>query len=177
MLLVISNIIGFVALSFWIYSIQLYENNKILKFQLLANLFYAIQYFLIGAITAGIMNIISTIRYYIFYKNAQKGKENSKILLIIFILTIIIAGLITYQSLIDLIPFGITIIYTYMTWQKNTKIIRYIFTIVAFIWVYYNTTVQAYASSIGNIMEIISGGIAIYRFDSQKKEEIRNNPH
>lgn len=167
--LVVANIIGFIALLLWVGSIQLKHKNKIMIVQMLANIFYAIQYLVLGIVSAGVMNIVSTTRYYIYYKNEQKGKTNSIILLLAFVFVISIIAKMTVVNIIDLIPIGITLLYTYITWQKNTKIIRIGFIIGAVIWIYYNFYVGAYVAVIGNILEIISGIVAIVRFDKNKK--------
>ncbi len=171
-IVIVSNLIGMIALLFWVYSLQINDKKQIMKLQLLANIFYAIQYITIGAITAGMMNIISVIRYITFYKIEEKKKDQklSIWILIAFIVSIILVGIFTYKSPMDLIPLGIVMLYTYITWQKNTKVIRYGIVIAAIVWIYYNFSVQAYISVIGNLLEVISGAIAIYRFDIRKNK-------
>lgn len=170
--LIISNIVGLIALTFWVGSIQAKNKNKIMIIQLIANVFYAAQYILIGALSAGIMNIVSCIRYYVYYKNEEKGKNNSIALLLLFVTIIILLAVLTVKNYIDLIPIIISIWYTYITWQKNTKIMRYGFIAAAIVWIYYNLQVHAYAPFIGNILEIISGTIAVARFRNNKKNDI-----
>lgn len=170
-IIIASNLIGIIALLFWTYSLQKNDKKQIIKLQLLANIFYAIQYAVIGAITAGMMNIVSIIRYSAFYKMEEKGKKLPLWLLFIFIIGIIVVGAVTYRTPLDFIPMGICIFYTYITWQKNTKVIRFGVGIAAIGWIYYNFSVQAYASVIGNLLEIASGVVAIYRFDIKKKKE------
>ncbi len=171
--LIISNLIGSIALAFWIISTQTNKKNILMKLQLLANFLYAIQYFLIGANIAAIMNLVSTVRYYIYNKNEEKGKENSYTMLVTFILIILVIGIFTYNEIINIIPIIITIAYTYATWQKNVKIIRYTIIIAAIIWIFYNSYVGAYITIIGNILEIVFNFIAILKFDIHKN--LKNN--
>lgn len=177
--LLLSNIIGIVALIVWTFSIQVNKKTNIMKLQLLANIFYAIQYFLIGANSAACMNLVSTGRYYIYTKNEEKGKTNSYFLLVSFIVMILLIGLCTYDGALSLIPIMITICYTYATWQKNTKVLRFIFLFAAIVWIFYNFYVGAYVTIVGNMMEIVSGSIAIFRFDidnrKKEKQESENN--
>ncbi len=174
-IIIVSNLIGTIALLFWVYSIQKNDKKQILKLQLLANVFYAIQYIIIGAITAGMMNIISVIRYSVFYKMEDQEKEKLPFwVLAIFVISIILVGIFTYKSPLDVIPIGISLLYTYVIWQKNNKIIRYGVTVAAIIWIYYNVSVQAYISVIGNLFEMLSGMIAIYRFDLKRVRKSLN---
>lgn len=171
-ILIISNLIGAIALTFWVISIQINKKTILMKLQLLANVLYAIQYFLIGATTAAIMNLVSTVRYYIYDKNEEKGKQNSYAMLIAFIVIILVIGIVTYNGIISVIPVTISIAYTYATWQKDVKVIRYTVMFAAVVWIFYNAYVGAYITIAGNVMEIISSSIAILKFDTSKKIKI-----
>lgn len=167
-------IFGILALLIWCISVQVNKREKVLLLQTLANVFYAVQYFLLGTSLTGYMNLISVIRILIFYNNEKKQKKTNSIfslmLFIILILTIwcidIISNGFNYYGII---PIVITIGYTYATWQKNLNILRYIFLVSAFLWIGFNLKIGAYVVVIGNIMEIISGITAISRFHLRKK--------
>lgn len=166
---IISYIVGAIALVVWTFSIQIKEKEKILQTQMIANILYSIQYILIGAITAGSMNLVSVLRCFVFSKKEKDTNSISATWLFIFIAMILAIAAITCRDFMSLIPIIITILYTYATWQKNTKVIRVIFFVTACIWVYYNFYIGAYVAIIGNGLEIISSMISIIRFDTKKK--------
>lgn len=165
-------ILGAIAVILWCYSIQKNNRKDVLKLQIFANIFYAGQYFFLGAISTAIMNMVSVIRMVVFYKNEEKKKENSVMTLIIFILCILIIWVfdIIYNGFTyyGIIPIMITIAYTYAIWQPDLKIMRITFLIAAFLWIGFNITVGAYVSVIGNIIEIVSGIVAIVKYDLDK---------
>ncbi|MFR0823677.1 MAG: YgjV family protein [Clostridia bacterium] len=165
----ISYIVGTIALMVWIFSIQVKGKEKILQTQMIANILYSIQYILIGAITAGSMNLVSALRSYVFYKKQKNTNMVSTTWLFVFITIILVIAVITCRDFMSLIPIIITILYTYATWQKNTKVIRIIFLLAACIWIYYNFYIGAYVAIIGNGLEIISSIISMIRFDKKKK--------
>ena len=165
--IIISYLLGIIALVIWTLSVQVKEKKKILQAQIIANLFFAGQYILIGAV-AGIMNIVSAVRCYIFTKEEEKHKQISVLWLFAFITIILCVAIVTCRDFISLIPIVITIIYTYAGWQKNTKVIRILFLLAACAWIYYNAYVGAYVAIIGNLLEICSGIVAIFRFDKKK---------
>lgn len=171
---ILSYIFGILALIFWVASIQWKDKTKILKSQIIASIFFAIQYFLLGAMTAGYMNIVSVIRAYTYYKREEKKQENNVATLSIFIAIIAVIGLITCRDLLSCIPIAMSLVYNYITWQKNTRVIRIGFLLAAVVLLYYNFVVGAYISVIGNIFEIVSGIVSIYRFDVLKKVETNN---
>lgn len=163
-MLIISSIFGGIAIVFWLFSIQMKSKRDILLFQVVANIFYAVQYIFINSFSAVSMNIISSLKSYIFYKYEKCGKVIPKYYLIIFLVLIIMFGVVTWNGFISLIPVIITIFYTYSAWQDNAKWIRIVFVVAALFWIYYNFSVKAYISIIGNLFEIMSGVISLFRF-------------
>jgi|SRR5574344_963193 hypothetical protein len=164
-------LIGVVALIFWVISIQTKNKTKLLKLQNVANLFYAIQYAFLGAFSATGMNCISLLKGIVFLKSEKSQKQSSKIQLTIFSGLIIAIGIITFQTWYSIIPIIITLAYTYSTWQKNATIIRITFLVAAIGWIIFNTIVGAYSPLIGNFIEVVSGITAIVKFDILKKGE------
>ena len=85
--------ITIVAIFFWVISIQQKKQYKILFCQTISNLVYTIEYFLLGVYTASAMNLISTVRCFLFYKKNKEGKKIKESWLIGFILLLIIFGM------------------------------------------------------------------------------------
>ncbi|MDO5556739.1 MAG: YgjV family protein [Clostridia bacterium] len=165
----VAQIIGFIALTVWVSSVQMKQKNNILIMQSVAMLFYATQYFLLGAISTGILNVYAVVRVLIFYDNEKKNKENTKSLLIVLSLITILLTVIFYENVFSLIPMVISLIYNYAAWQKNNKILRVLFIVAAFMWIIFNTYIGAYVALIGNLFEVISGIVAICRYDRKTK--------
>ncbi len=165
----LAQLVGIFAILFWVISIQKKEQYKILFLQAFANLCYTIQYTLLGVFSASSMNFLSFIKSYVFYKKRKAKKDISSTWLILFILLLIILGLLTYDNYFSLIPIIITLFYTISSWMKDSKWIRIVFLVAAFIWIYYNYVVGAYVCIVGNIFEIISGIVSLIRFSENKK--------
>ena len=165
----IPHVFGAFALGTWISSVQVKKKFNILILQLLANIFYAVQYFLLGYFSTGLMNIVSAFRCFAFGINAKRNKNNSFGLLLLILFIIFILSLLFCKTYLGLIPIFNTILYTISSWQDNTKYLRYIFVLCSILFVFYNWIVGAYVTLIGNIFEIISGIISIIRFEKQKR--------
>lgn len=166
---IIYYIFAILAVGTFIFSIQFKRKKDILFAQALANLFYSISYFVLYAYSAGIMNLISAIRAYIFYLYAKKRKKPPFYLLFAFVASILVILIIVYEDLYSLIPPFITIAYFISTYYKNPKVIRIVFLICGFVWIFYNIKVGAYIALVGNSFEILSGIIALRRFKNAKK--------
>lgn len=163
-MVILIQVLGLCAMISWVLSIQMKEKSTILELQILASLFYGVHYGLLDAMSAVGVTIISIIRLVTIYLIEKKGKEVPFYVFITFILMLVGVGIVTYAGPISLIPIVITMIYTYTTWQKNTKIIRGAFLVTGSMWIIYNFSVGSYLLMIGNLFEVISSVISLLRF-------------
>ena len=121
---IIAQTFGVIALILTVISIQFKTKEKIVMCSVLANIVVAIQFFLLVAITGGVISIINAIRCIVFYIYKKKDLKPSIITLIIFEIVAIISGCISWQNIWSLIPILVTVLYTYGLWQDNVKVIK-----------------------------------------------------
>lgn len=69
---IFAQIIGGIVLILTVISIQFKTKEKILMCQIIANVLISIQYFLLDALTGGVVSIINVIRCIIFYVYKKK---------------------------------------------------------------------------------------------------------
>ena len=165
---ILSQIVGFIAIICWVISVQLSKKSKIILFQTIANILYSVQYFLLNAIVAAFMNLVSFVRLSVFYTYETKNKRVPFGIMLLFMLIIIVIGIFTVNTPLMLIPILATLFYTYSSWQDNMQKLRIIYIVVAIFWIYYNFTVGAYISLIGNTLEIISGISSLIKYKTKK---------
>lgn len=162
--------LGLCAMIAWVSSIQLKKKSHILELQIIASLFYAVHYGMLSAMSAVVVTIISIARLLTIYLIERKGKEVPLFVLVIFILILVIAGVMTYEGPISMLPIIITMIYTYSTWQKDTKVIRGLFLVTGMLWITYNFSVGSYILMIGNSLEVISSIVSIIRYHKKGED-------
>lgn len=167
---VTAQIFSLLGLICYIISLQQNNKKKILQLHVIAYIFYAIQYFLLGSISAAFMDIAALAGSLMFYHDNKTTKKTPVYVLIIFILLIGIAGICTVKDLNDSIPIVMSIIFIYAIWQDNISLIRFVSLIKAFAYILFNFVVGAYVSAAGNVIIIISALIAIIRYDIKKKK-------
>ena len=165
---IIVGLFGVLAIFFWIISIQEKRQYKIIYLQMFANLFYTIEYLVLGVLSAASMNFVSTIRCYLFYRKKKERRKVPEVWLIGFISLLVILGIITYNGYLSLIPIIITIFYTISSYLKKAKWIRIVVLVAAFFWIYYNYKNGVYLATIGNFLEIISGIVSLVRYRKSK---------
>lgn len=160
---ILAQIIGGIVLILTVISVQFKTKEKILMCQIIANVLVSIQYFLLDALTGGVVAIINVIRCVIFYFYKKKNMKPSIVFLGVFIIVAVVSGILTWQSIYSIIPIIAAIVFTYGLWQDNIKITRICTAITAGNWSIYNIIVKAYAGAIQSVAECISAIIAMIR--------------
>ena len=144
---------------------------KYLFLQILCNIFFAIQFFLVGALSAAGICIITIVKSIIFYSYENKEKDIPFWCLLVFELVTIIFGIYIFTDFNSLLPIIISCLYTFGTWQKKLHITYSIGTFASVVWIFYNFIVGAYVSIIGNLAEFIASLIGLYRLARLKKSK------
>lgn len=168
MIFILAQICGIIALILTVISVQFKTKEKIVMCMIFANLVVAIQYFLLNAITGGVISILNTIRCIVFYYYKKKDKKPSIMVLLIFEIIAIISGIISWQNIWSLIPILVTVIYTYGLWQDNVNIIRITTGIAGLGWAIYNIIVMAYVGAIQEIAQLVSSIISLVKKQDNK---------
>ena len=119
--------------------------------------------------------IIQTIAQYYFDK---KQKETPKYFILLYFILAILGGVITYKTLIDILPIFSFIAYVLSIIQKETSKIRFFTLIKLILWIPYDLYSLAVVSCIGRIITVISTIIGIIRLDkNSKKSKTGGNYH
>ena len=160
---ILAQILGGIVLILTVISVQQKTKEKILIFQIIANIVISIQYFLLDAVTGGVVSIINIIRCCIFYIYKKKNMKPSVTFLAIFILVAIASGIWTWQNIFSVIPIVAAIVFTYGLWQDNVKITKICTAITSGNWGVYNLIVKAYVGALQSLAEFTSSIIAIVR--------------
>ena len=169
MIFIIAQILAVFAFIISTIAIQFKEKKNIIMSKAIANFLYAIQYLLLGSITAFLTNLVGAVRNVWFnYNDSKKHQENIYVLLFFFAIAIII-GIFTYQNVFSLLPIIAMIIHAYLAWQQKAKVIRYGTALVIIIWIAYNIYIMAYVALLTTLVNLISTIVAIYRYDIKKQ--------
>lgn len=159
---VISQVLVIIYYIIYSSTYHLKNNNKILKYGIIATIISAISYIFLDAYTGMAMCVVAIIRNLLF----TKDKKSTTNLIIIITLTII-CSIFTFNSYFCLFNIVATIIYTYALWQKNTKIYKLLGIIVNGLMIIYDVYIKSIFGVILITISFISSIIGYLR-------EIRN---
>ena len=166
---IIAQIAGVLGIVFSLLSFQMKERKKYMLCQIIAIVLFIIQLLLLGAITGGVLDIISLIRTVIFMFNNKKW-ASSPVWLFAFILAMIAVGVFTWQDLWSILPIIGSILSTVAQWMRKTKHIRAISLAVGPCWLIYNLVHGAYSGALNEVFAMTSIIIGIIRYDIKDKE-------
>lgn len=172
---IIAQIFGLTGLLFTIVANYQNKKNRVLIFQIVANLLCFIQYLLLNALAAASTYLVAVIRCSVFYTFDKKGKKRSSLVFVFFSILIIILGILSYKDLFSLIPIITAIFYTYGVWQDDLKNFRIIAFIVPVVWIVYNLHVGAYVGIILTTIEALATLVAIIKLDIKKQNQKEKN--
>ena len=123
--------------------------------QFFVNVLYCAQYLILGAISGAIGNVISLVKYVVFYYNAKKGKKNPKWQAILFCAISIVLGCLALDGWHTLIPIVTAVVFTFAVWQDNPIVLRAIVIFCSILWIIFNVVVGAYVSAVYSGVELI----------------------
>ena len=148
--------------------------NKILFYLIFDNIFYFLQYLLLGAYSGAMSNIVGLLRTISFSKKGKNRFYKTNIMLYIIVILHVFVGLVTYDGILSLFPIFASILYAIVLWQDNTTRIRIGTSIVLFMWIIYNFNIQAYISFLAYIVLFLSYLLSIIRIDIYSNEKLKN---
>lgn len=165
---VIAQCIGGIALFILVLSLQKNEKEKLLKYQVLSSLLYALQYLFLNALTGCFMNLACMCRNFIFYQYQDRKVPFYWLMITLFFMVGL--SLVSYQGIISLFPMLAVVLYSIALWYGNVSIIRVVEVVSCSFFVIYNIVVLAIMGLIATIIELVAALWAIYRFDIRNKK-------
>jgi hypothetical protein len=157
--------IGMGGLIFAIFSFQNNKRNLILFFLGMAQLFFILHFALLGVWTAAAMNIVGSTRTFFFIFKGRKKWMDGNGVMFVFIFLFLIAGVLSWQNWLSILPVVAMIIETIGLWQKNPRRIRFIVFVPHPIWLVYNSIHRSYPGVLTEVFILVSLITGIIRFD------------
>lgn len=158
---------GLIGLILCIIPFQFKKHKHIVLCKMASELTFAVQYFLLGAYTGALVDLISGARNFLYHKFVEGGKSTTP-LIIGFSLFIIVITLGSWAGPISLLPMAAKVITTVSYGMKSEKLLRYITLPSCLCWIAYNIVIGAWEGMIADSLAFISILIAIYKFDIRK---------
>ena len=164
----VAQVFGVIGLILSILSMQMKTKKNIMIMLLLLNLASALNFLFLDSITGCLICFFAVFETYINYLYDSKGKKIPIYVIAFYILLNLVLGLISFKSLIDIIPIVCALLYiTTVCTKSESKIRKLMFSNQA-LWLIYDINSKAYMFAITNILTLISIVVAFFRFDYKR---------
>ncbi len=161
----ITQLIGYAGVICFILSFQIKSNKALYFTQMLGSAIFAIQFYMLGALT-GCLNLFAVI-----IRNCMLLKINEwkwvawKGWIIIWIIIYIPILVFTWESLLSLLPFAAMVAATIGLWSNNARTIRFANLVcISPCWMIYDMGVGSWAGVLNEAIVLASIIVSIYRY-------------
>lgn len=115
----LAQVLGFFGLLAMVIALFQKSKSKMLFWIIFNCIFFSLEYLFLGAFVGMGSNIVALGRTYLFKKKDEDKRFDSIWIYIIVMVLYTIIGIVTYDSLISLMPIVAEYIYATALWQKN----------------------------------------------------------
>ena len=172
---IIAFAVGIVAVALYLLSYQQKTRGKIIAFNLTSRILYILQYILLGAFAGAVLDVLGAVSSVLAKKKDSKFiKKHFWLVFIAMDLAIVVAGVVTMVLTNDY--FGIfsiigVLLHTSAFWMNDEKKIRLVSFAGSPFWFVYNFASQAYGSSVGDLLSMVSIVIAMIKYRNIKTQD------
>lgn len=177
---ILSQLVSFGAMGCNVFSLQQKKKRNLVLCQLLGSTLFAISFFMLGAYSAFLQNVVATVRNLIFSRKGMSEKS-SKIFTWIFVALFLIAYGLTFwlfgeeftlsNALLQALPTIAMCIMSIAFGMKDVFKIRVLAIVNAFFWLTYSIIYVNMGDVVSEVLCIISSIVAIIRYDLKKNDK------
>lgn len=172
--MIVAQIVGFAAVFLYLLSFQLKKRSQIVWVTCVSNVLYVLQYFMLGAFSGAILDILSAVSsFFAGKKHEKRFRILSRIAAAGTLSLIALAGFAVAclrQDPIQLIPVAGALLQTGALWFDREQTIRWFSLLGAPFWLVYNTVSMAYGAAFGSALSIISATVGLIRYRQNQNE-------
>ena len=175
---IIATVIGIIAVIIYLLGYLQKKRKHIILFNVISRMLYILQYMLLGAFAGAALDIAGAISSILAERKNSIPfiKKHTKLFVIIIDAIIVVIGVVL-TILGD--KFGIlsligVLLHTSAFWIDDEKTIRRVSFLGSPFWFAYNFLSRAYPSCIGDLLSMVSIGVAMVRYGDFKKNKEEN---
>ena len=171
-----ATILGSCACVLFLLSFQLKTRKNIILANLLSRVLFIMQYILLGAFAGAAFDFIGFISSIIARRKEKIPTALLVVIIAIINVALVITGILLYKNIFSIFGLVGIILEVVALWMTKERDIRIVSFLSAPFWLTYNLGSYAYASAPGNVLAMVSIGIAMVRLDipKKKKGEVKN---
>ena len=165
----LAHILGFFAVASFLWCFQLKTRRNIILVNITSRLLYILQYLLLGAFEGAVLDFMGLLLSFFAQKKESKFiTDHFRVIMSVILLCLVLMGVYLYKDLFSIFAILGVSFEVLALWLTKEKNIRLLSLAAAPCWLMYNFASGAYSSVVGNVLVIVSIGIAMVRLDFKK---------
>lgn len=164
------DILGALGIVAAVLAFQCKRHGRVLTYRTANEVFFGIQFFLLGAYTGVAMNLVGSIRNTVFTLQVKHGKS-TRLTAFLFCLFFLLAGLYTWEGPKSILVIVAKIISTLAFGNKNLLIVRLLILFTSSSWLIYDLFSGSMAGVVCEALTLTSILIALWRFHLPRKKK------
>lgn len=162
---IFAQIIGVAAATFNVSAMYLKEKKNILKLMIISSIAFAVNMFMLGGISGGIISLIGALQTFINYQYDKREIKYPKWLIILYMIIAVVCGMFSYKTLIDILPVICSVLFSVSILQNKEKNIRRTMLLMFILWTIYSFAIKAYTTAIVDAIQSVLTMVAIVKND------------
>ena len=159
-----AQVLGLAGIIASVMSFQCKKYQKLIFLRTANEFFFAIQYIMLGAYTGAAMNIVGSVRNYIFMK-LEREEKNSNLAKYSFSAAFLIFSLFTWSGFKSILIAFAKVLSTFAYGNTNVFFVRCMIFLTSTSWLIYNFMVKSYAGCFCELLTLVSIIVGIIRID------------
>lgn len=145
-------------------SFQMKTRKQIIILQTIGSTFFLVSYFLLGSWTGVYMNVVYLARNVVFYFRKDREWAKKKVWLYIFLAGSVMAGILGYGTMIDLLPIFGAVFATTAMYMQRENMLRLLNLAASPCWLIYNIHLPSSGGIICETFNIVSIIVGLIRY-------------
>ena len=164
-MVIIANIIDFLAALLQVGSGSIKKKDKILAVQIIQLLMQGVSMLLLGGITGAISNVLSCVRNYLCYKERLNKLWKGILIAASAVMTVAFNN----QGWLGVIPFVVCTVYILLMDMKDPIHFKLLVTLSFLPWIIYHFALKAYVSTVFDVATVITSGVTLFMMIKEKR--------
>ena len=169
-MVLVVQLIGFIGLALGVMAFQFKQHKNIVSCKMASEIVFSVQYLLLGAWPAALLDFASATRNLLFCLLVKKGRSTTP-LIYIFGAFVVAVGIFTFDSPISLMLIAAKLLTTISYGMRNERLLRYITLPSCVFWCIYNLYIGSLGGAIGDCLTLISLVTAMCKFDLPRQKK------
>ena len=157
MVIIIANVIDFLAAGLQVGSGAIKEKSKILVVQTVQLLMQAVSMLLLGGVTGAVSNVLSCWRNYLCYKDKLSSFWKGVLIAASIIMTV----LLNEQGLLGILPAAVCTVYILLMDLKDPVHFKTLVTLSFLPWLIYHFALKAYVAAFFDAATILTNAVTL----------------